>query len=200
MLLMLTDEAYQMIAAEAEQADWENSLQRASANPTVKTLTDLLSFPSRVEKIEEAWNAYRDDQRSRNIKDAVQLASMLNNGKLAFAESFLRDRATALRKGPRNGSVLSTVSRHPPENPNHTLALVRALKSRDPQQIKGVRAFAGMAVAFAVDPEEAADALARVGFKDDRSAAEKKRDQPPPSRESVPVADGSAPANAEEGY
>ena len=179
---MLNDDAVQMIAAEAEQADWDNDLEKAFSNPTVSSLTELLTHPKRVEQIEAAWNGYRDDQRTRNIQDALVIGSALNRGGergIELAIERLTDRGTALRKGATIRNSLGRDGRHPPESTQHTAALLRGLKSGDPERIKRVKAYVGMAIAFAVHPEEAADALRKVGFKDDRTKAQKEAPPPP---------------------
>lgn len=167
---MLTDEAFQMIAAEAEQADWDEAIHAAFSNPTVASLTELLSFPQRVEKIEQAWNAYMPGQQSRNMTQAAQLASVLNSGKPKLAEELLRTRYEMLRKGITVRRPLQTTdARTPPENPTHTAQMLRALKSGEPHRINEVRAFAGMVLTFGADPEEAPRLLERVGFERGRA-------------------------------
>jgi hypothetical protein len=176
-LLMLTDEAFQMIAAEAEQADWDEAIHAAFSNPTVASLTELLSFPQRVEKIEQSWNAYIPGQQRRNMIDAAKLANALNGGHVKIAEEMLRERAEALRKGiVIRQPLASSNTRTPPENPAHTVQMIRALKSGEPRRINEVRAFAGMVLAFGADPEEAPALLERAGFdrgraRPDRSPA-----------------------------
>jgi hypothetical protein len=163
---MLNDEAFQMIAAEAEQADWDEAIRAAFTDPTIASLTELQSFPQRAEKIEAEWNAYRDDQRVRNVTQAAQLASMLNAGKVNFAEKMLLERAHALRKGTKVNSALGNArDRHPPETIEQTAQMIRALRSGDKRRINEVRAFAGMVLAFGLHPEDAPEVLKRSGFK-----------------------------------
>ncbi len=170
---MLNDDALQMIAAEAEQADWDEAIHAAFTNPTVASLTELQSFPQRAEKIEAEWNAYRDDQRQRNATHAFQLASALNAGKVNVAEKMLVERAHALRKGTKISGALSNLhDRHPPETIEQTAQMIRALRSGDPRRINEVRAFAGMAIAFAFHPEDAPKVLENAGFKPGRRSGE----------------------------
>ncbi len=166
---MLNDEALQMIAAEAEQADWSEAIRAAFTNPTIASLTELQSFPQRVEKIEAGWNNYRDDQRTRNVTQAAQLASMLNAGKVDFAEKMLLERAHALRKGTKTNSALGNGrERHPPETIEQTAQMIRALRSGERRRINEVRAFAGMVLTFGLHPEDAPKVLERAGFKPGR--------------------------------
>lgn len=172
---MLNDEALQMIAAEAEQADWDEAIHAAFTNPTIASLTELQSFPQRAEKIEAEWNAYRDDQRKRNATQAFQLASMLNAGKVDFAEQMLVERAKALRKGARTNSTLGHArERHPPETIEQTAQMIRALRSGDSRRINEVRAFAGMAIAFGFHPEDAPKVLENAGFNPGRRTSEQR--------------------------
>lgn len=167
----------QQIAEEAEAADWQEHVEAALTRPTVTSLSALLSFPQRMEQVQQGLGGYSPGRVANNLNDAVSVAHALNVGKPKVALMALAQR----RRGLQNGAQRPVDGDNNPAQPDRwgnstevTDALLGHIRSRDPERLEQAKGLAGMVIALSVDPEDVPAVLARAKFKDDRSAAEKR--------------------------
>ena len=167
----------QELADEAEAADWQEHVQAVLTKPTVAKLVALTSFPKRMEEVAEGLGGYNPGRVGANLKDAASIASALNAGNPKLAAQLLARR----RGGFKNSEKSSVDSDGNPTQSDRwgntteiTDMLLGHVRSRDPTRLEQAKGIAGMVIALSVDPEDVPQVLAKAGFKDDRTAAEKK--------------------------
>lgn len=200
---MIDQQMIAEMAAQAEQADWDNDVQSALTRPTVSSLVELTTHPHRMEAVGEALGKYSDARAHNNLTAAVSIGSALNAGKTEIALKLLHYRRAAHRRAGENRQTPPTANYqnvdgsaapgwdaelaksqvHRGDNiPNTTEvtdALIGHIRSEDPTRLEMAKGIAGMIVTMSLDqsnPRKIGDALARMGFEDDRPAEDEEKD------------------------
>ena len=166
---MLNAEAIQQIAAEAEQSDWDNDVTAALTNPTVSTLTELTTHPERMAKVGDALAGYQPGHRAYNLQSAAMLSNALNGGNTKVALSILLDRRKAMQSAGHERDDIGNLKGIGPQTTEVTDMLLRDIRSGAPERLTKAKGIAGMVVTTSLHPEDVPDALARMGFEDDRT-------------------------------